>query len=132
MFSEGFVCPRGAGGGVSVSVKGGLCPGGVSVQGGLCQGDPPYGNERTVRILMECILVCSFLFRTEACGGSRISLKVGHKLLLVKICQLYEMKKIGPRGACASKILQCRSATGSIGIRKGVMWARNGTISGGR
>ena len=55
--------------GVSVQ-GGGLCLGGslsrgVSVQGGwgLCQGDPlprqrpPYGNERAVRILLECILV---------------------------------------------------------------------------
>ena len=43
--------------------EGGLCPGGlcarggVSVQGGLCQGDPPYGKEQAVRILLECILV---------------------------------------------------------------------------
>ena len=54
-------------GGVSVSVlgglccgglcQGGLCPGGVSVQGGLCHGDPPYGNEQAVLILLECILV---------------------------------------------------------------------------
>ena len=29
----------------------------VSVPGGLCHGDPPYGNEWTVRILLECILV---------------------------------------------------------------------------
>ena len=29
----------------------------VPVQWGLCQGDPPYGNERSVRILLECILV---------------------------------------------------------------------------
>ena len=34
-----------------VSVWGGLCPG-----GGLCHGDPPYGNERAVRILLKCIL----------------------------------------------------------------------------
>ena len=46
-----------------VSVQGDLCPGrslsrGVSVQGGgLCQGDLLYSNERTVRILLECILV---------------------------------------------------------------------------
>ena len=38
--------------------EGGLCAGGgVSVQGGLCQGDPPYGKEQAVRILLECILV---------------------------------------------------------------------------
>ena len=57
--------------------QGGLCPGGVSVWGrsvqgvsvheGLCPGDlserppwtetPPYGNARTVCILLECILV---------------------------------------------------------------------------
>ena len=58
-----------------VSIPGGLCPGGrsmsgqslsrmISVQGGLCPGggvsvmeNPPSGNEREVRILMECILV---------------------------------------------------------------------------
>ena len=35
-----------------VSVLGGLCP------GCLCHGDPPpYGNERAVRILLECVLV---------------------------------------------------------------------------
>ena len=75
-------CPGGSlsgGGGISVSVQGGICLGGslsrgVSVQGGLCpvslcpgglcpgglcQGDPspPYGNERTVRILLEFIRV---------------------------------------------------------------------------
>ena len=40
------------------SLSGGLCP------GGLCQGDPhpprerpPYGNERAVRIRVECIVV---------------------------------------------------------------------------
>ena len=57
--------------------KGGLClgslclgclwPGGSlsggslsrgSLSGGLCQGDPPYGNVRAVRMLLECILVC--------------------------------------------------------------------------
>ena len=51
---------------------GGLCPGGSlsrgslsrwvsvggrSVQGGSLSGIPPYGNERAVRIIMECILV---------------------------------------------------------------------------
>ena len=59
------------GGGVSVPAcitghtglcRGGLCPWVVSVWGGLCQGTPPretplYGNERAVRILLECILV---------------------------------------------------------------------------
>ena len=41
----------------------GLCPRGVHLVGGslsggcLCHGDPPYGNERAVRILLECILV---------------------------------------------------------------------------
>ena len=38
-----------------VSVHGGLCP------GVLCNGDPLYGNERAVRILLECILVCHIL-----------------------------------------------------------------------
>ena len=44
------------------SLSGGLCPGGfcpgsLCPGGGLCKGDPPYGNERAVRILLECILV---------------------------------------------------------------------------
>ena len=50
MFSQVFVCPPG----VSVSVRGG---GGGLRPGGLRQGDPPYGNEQVVRILLECILV---------------------------------------------------------------------------
>ena len=38
--------------------RGGLCPGwGLCPEGGLYQGDPPYGNERAVGILLECILV---------------------------------------------------------------------------
>ena len=33
---------------------------GRSLSIGVCHGDPPlpYGNERAVRILLECILVC--------------------------------------------------------------------------
>ena len=34
---------------------------GISVQGGLC---PPYGNERAVRILLECILVLILILLT--------------------------------------------------------------------
>ena len=66
-------------GGVSVSVLGGggLCPGGSlsGGGGGSVQGEgsvwrvsvmetPPYGNERAVRILLECILVflCFLVF----------------------------------------------------------------------
>ena len=46
----------------AVSVQGGLCPGGLfPVWGGLCF--PPYGNERAVRILLECILVVMFITR---------------------------------------------------------------------
>ena len=37
--------------------EGGLCPGGSLSGEGLCQEDPPYGKERAVRILLECILV---------------------------------------------------------------------------
>ena len=45
-----------------VSVQEDLCLGGLSVQGGslsrglsvgLCQGDPLYGKERVIRILLE-------------------------------------------------------------------------------
>ena len=36
---------------VILFAAGGVCPGGVS------RGDSPYGNERAVRILLECILV---------------------------------------------------------------------------
>ena len=64
-------------GGVSVSVLegGGLCPGGSLSGGALSRGwalsggslswrPPPYGNERAVRILLECILVflCFLVF----------------------------------------------------------------------
>ena len=58
---QGALCPGGlclGGGGLSrgvsvwgISVQGGLC------QGGLCQGDPQNGYVRSVRILLECILV---------------------------------------------------------------------------
>ena len=51
----------------------GVCPGGSLSKedlsrvgkslsgGGLCQGDPSYGNELAVRIILECILV-RFMF----------------------------------------------------------------------
>ena len=75
MFSQVFVCPRGVSvRGVSV---GGALPrgvsvqGGISVQGGLFPGgsvketprteNPPYGKERAVHILLECILVIFFV-----------------------------------------------------------------------
>ena len=60
---SGGLCPGGCGVSIpGVSVQGVSLPGGVSVWGGLCPGglyygDPPYGNERAVRILLECILV---------------------------------------------------------------------------
>ena len=38
---------------------GGLCPGRVSATQAL----PPYGNERTVRILLQCILVLTVLMQ---------------------------------------------------------------------
>ena len=34
---------------------------GDSVHGGLYQGDPPYGKERAVRIVLECILVTPWI-----------------------------------------------------------------------
>ena len=86
----GGLCPGGSpsrrglckGGSLSreVSDQGGFLSGGVSVQagvsvrGGLCQGDsldrdPPYGNERAVRILLECILVDNILsFSEQLCS----------------------------------------------------------------
>ena len=66
---ERGICPRGfCSGAVSVQgvsvQRGGLCPEGwslsrgVSVWGSLCQGRLPlHGEERAVRILLECILV---------------------------------------------------------------------------
>ena len=54
--SRGRLCLGG------VSVEGCLCPedgwvGGILCLGGLCQETSPYGKERAVRILLECILV---------------------------------------------------------------------------
>ena len=45
--------------GWGVSVQGGLCPGWGSLSRGSLSWRPPspYGNERAVRILLECILV---------------------------------------------------------------------------
>ena len=45
-----------------VSVQGGLCPGRslsswVFVQWGLCEGDPTYGEEWVIHILLEYFLV---------------------------------------------------------------------------
>ena len=67
VFSQVSVCPRGSlsrGRVVSVwgiSVKGGLCQGGiylgVSLLGRPSRHRPPYSNERAVCILLECILV---------------------------------------------------------------------------
>ena len=54
-----------------LSVQGGLCPVGDSVgerslSGRVCQVDPPdrppYGEERTVCIVLECFLVILFTF----------------------------------------------------------------------
>ena len=54
----GHLCPGRGSLSKEVSVRqGSLCPEGVFVWGGLCHGDPPYGNERAVRLLLECILV---------------------------------------------------------------------------
>ena len=58
--STGICLSTGGGGGsvpacITGHMIGGLCPGGG--MGGVCQGDPPYGNERVVRIPLECILV---------------------------------------------------------------------------
>ena len=44
------------GGGGGVSVQGGLCPVGAQ------SGRPPYGKERAVRILLECILVFFYIY----------------------------------------------------------------------
>ena len=64
-FCPGGLCPGDL-------CPGGLCPGGlylgVSVQWGSLSKTPPYGKERAVRILLECILVM-FYFRmfTDVC-----------------------------------------------------------------
>ena len=63
---EGGLCPgRGVfvQGGGSLSREGGLCTGRGSLSRGALSGRPPnkdplYNNERAVRILLECILVC--------------------------------------------------------------------------
>ena len=58
----GGVCSRG------VSAHRGVCSrGGVCSQGGLVETAPPPGRLllRTVRILLECILVCDFSFSTD-------------------------------------------------------------------
>ena len=62
-WGEGDLCPGGSLSG-GVSVWGGLCPGRVSVWGSMSWRPPPYGNERAVRILLECILVflCFLVF----------------------------------------------------------------------
>ena len=59
--SKGGLCPGGSLSGEGSLSRRGLCPRG-SLGRGLCPGGwllgrPPYGNERTVRILLECILV---------------------------------------------------------------------------
>ena len=77
---QGGLCLGGSLSRWSLSGDGSLCRGasvqgvsvwGISVQrdvspGGLCQGDlpqrPPYGNERAVGILLECILVNKWIF----------------------------------------------------------------------
>ena len=42
---------------------GGLCPGGgLSLSGGSLSWRPPYSNKRTIRILLECILVFFFFW----------------------------------------------------------------------
>ena len=57
-------------------MSGGLCP------GGLCQGDPPYGNVRAVRILLEGILVycdvCLFCLVAPGRADHRRALLRGH------------------------------------------------------
>ena len=90
---RGCVCPGGSlsrrvSVQVGVSVQGGslgglsrgrLCPGG-SLSGGLCRGfsvggslswRPPYGNERVVCILLECILVFIICSLEGVCGWGR-------------------------------------------------------------
>ena len=67
----GRMCLLGRGG----SPRGGLCP------GGLCQGDPPYGEEWAVRILLECYLVTAC---KQSCGKVMfLHLSVSHSVLRV-------------------------------------------------
>ena len=58
----------------------GLCPG-VAIKGGLYQGggslsgrSPLYSNEREVRILLECILVCLAFASCEQAQQVRVRL----------------------------------------------------------
>ena len=55
LFTGGYLSE---GGGLYVGVS--VRVGSLSRGRGLCQGDPPYGKERAVRILLECILVIYF------------------------------------------------------------------------
>ena len=82
--SMGCLCPRESlsretlSRGVSVEV-GSLSRGCLS-GGGLCQADPPYGNMREVRILLECILVDISVFRTRDEMGGEFTSSVQVKL----------------------------------------------------
>ena len=83
-------------------IPGGLCPGdlflgGVSLsrvsrvwEGGLCKGDPltetpPYGKERAVHILLECILVMAVCLVPFFVGPSTFEL-VGSSVLTSVNC----------------------------------------------
>ena len=87
----GVLCPGGRG---SLSGGRGSLSGGVSVQGqgGLCQGDPLYGKERAVRILLECFLVF-YCACPGLCPGSGPVMCVSHyqcELLLWVNCWNYK------------------------------------------
>ena len=92
--------------GVPVSVSVGVSAQGVSVQGvsiqgvsiqgslskerGPCQGDPPYGNVRVLRILLECILV-------ESHSGKSLLTKKGSHYFLSGCKLLIGGNVIAPR-----------------------------------
>ena len=70
-----------------VSVQGVSIKGGSLSRGDLCQNRPLYGNERAVRILLECILVL-----TLKLGSLRIHLEATsllRSLLIILLGRTY-------------------------------------------
>ena len=76
---------EGLGGGGGGSVLEGFClvgslSRGLSVQEGYLSGRPPYGNERTVRILLECILVLFHFFKNRPVHDFIVNMVRNHNI----------------------------------------------------